>query len=264
MEVVGSHFAQLVAPILLFFPQPVAAFAGAVMAVTQSWLVLSGNFSWLNLATIVLTASAFDDALLSRVVSIPPAAAGVPWHDALVLAVTAVIVALSWRPARNLFSRQQLMNASFEPLRLVNTYGAFGSIGRERYEVVVEGTDDGIITRGTMWREYEFRGKPTALGRRPPQWAPYHLRLDWLMWFAALSPSYAYPWFPAFARRLLENDRTILRLIRHNPFPDRPPRAVRATLYRYRFTTPQERRATGAWWVRTRLDEYLEPLTNDR
>jgi hypothetical protein len=130
--------------------------------------------------------------------------------------------------------------------------------------VVVEGTDDGIITRGTMWREYEFRGKPTALGRRPPQWAPYHLRLDWLMWFAALSPSYAYPWFPAFARRLLENDRTILRLIRHNPFPDRPPRAVRATLYRYRFTTPQERRATGAWWVRTRLDEYLEPLTNDR
>jgi hypothetical protein len=154
-----------------------------------------------------------------------------------------------------------VMNASFEPLHLVNTYGAFGSIERERYEVVVEGTSDGTITGDTVWREYEFRGKPTVPGRRPPQWAPYHLRLDWLMWFAAISPSFAAGWFLPFVRKLLEGDRGVLRLLRRNPFPDRPPRAVRALLYRYRFTTWRERRESGAFWVRTPLGEYLEPVT---
>ena len=112
-----------------------------------------------------------------------------------------------------------------------------------------------------MWREYEFKGKPTDLNRRPAQWAPYHLRLDWLMWFAALSPAYAEPWFGRLVRMLLENDPGILRLLGPNPFPGNPPRAVRATLYLYRFTTPRERRETGAWWTRTRLGQYLEPTT---
>ena len=264
IEVLGSHFAQLVAPILLFFPQPVAAIAGLVMAVTQLWLVLSGNFSWLNLTTIVLTASAFDDGMLARI--LPHAASSAAWsgwHDALVLAVTALVVALSWRPARNLFSRRQLMNASFDPLRLVNTYGAFGTIGRKRYEVVMEGTSDERITADTVWREYEFRGKPTAVKRRPPQWAPYHLRLDWLMWFAGFSPAYAYPWFGPLVGKLLDNDPAILRLLRQNPFPDGPPRSIRATLYHYRFTSPRERRETGAWWRRTPVGEYLEPVTRE-
>ncbi|HZZ85591.1 MAG TPA: lipase maturation factor family protein [Anaeromyxobacteraceae bacterium] len=258
IEVLGSHFAQLVAPVLLFFPQPIAALAGAVMAVTQSWLVLSGNFSWLNLTTIVLTASAFDDRQLGRVLHAGHAATAAPvWYDLLVLALTALVLALSIRPARNLLSRDQLMNASFEPLHLVNTYGAFGSIERERFEVVVEGTSDERLGPDTVWREYEFRGKPTAPGRRPVQWAPYHLRLDWLMWFAAISPTYAGSWFLAFVQKLLEGDPATLRLLRRNPFPGAPPRAVRALLYRYRFTTWRERRETGAYWVRTRVREYL-------
>jgi len=264
VEVVGSHFAQLAAPILLFLPQPIAAVGGLVMAVTQFWLVLSGNFSWLNLATIVLTASAFDDRFLGRILPVAHlVTAPVAWHDAVAIALAVLVIALSYRPARNLFSRSQLMNASFDPLRLVNTYGAFGSIGRERYEVVVEGTSEERISPDTLWLEYEFRGKPTDLKRRPPQWAPYHLRLDWMMWFAALSPAYAYSWFGPFVKKLLQNDRSIVRLLRRNPFPDAPPRAVRATLYRYRFTTPREHRETGAWWVRTRLGEYLQPTTRE-
>jgi hypothetical protein len=265
IEVLGSHFAQLVAPVLLFFPQPIAAFAGAVMAVTQLWLVLSGNFAWLNWTTIVLTASAFDDAQLTHLLPLHvPAVASLGWHDGLVVAVTALVVALSWRPARNLFSRNQMMNASFDPLHLVNTYGAFGSIGRERYEVVIEGTRDEHLTSDTVWSEYEFRGKPTDPNRRPRQWAPYHLRLDWLMWFAGISPYYAASWFLAFAKKLLQNDAAILRLLRRNPFPEDPPRAIRATLYRYRFTTWRERRRTGAFWIRTRIGEYLQPIRGDR
>src|SRR4051812_34791613 len=189
IEVLGSHFAQLVAPVLLFLPQPFAAFAGLVMAVTQFWLVLSGNFSWLNLTTIVLTASAFDDRMLGRVLPIAHVAtAPFFWLDALVVPVTVLVIALSYRPARNLVSPSQLMNASFDPLRLVNTYGAFGSIERERFEVVVEGTADERIGPETVWLEYEFRGKPTAPARPPPQWAPYYLRLDRVMWFAGISP----------------------------------------------------------------------------
>ena len=93
------------------------------------------------------------------------------------------------------------------------------------------------LTDQTVWKEYEFRGKPGAVRRVPLQWAPYHLRLDWLMWFAAISPHYAYPWLRPFMVQLLQNDPATLRLLRHNPFPDSPPRYVRAQLYRYRFTT---------------------------
>jgi hypothetical protein len=153
------------------------------------------------------------------------------------------------------------MNTSFEPLHIVNTYGAFGSITRERNEVVIEGTLDERPGERSEWREYEFRGKPGDLARRPPQVAPYHMRLDWLMWFAALSSPAEQPWFRPFIASLLAGDRNTLSLMRINPFPDRPPRAVRAVYYRYRFTTPEERRRTGRWWNRERLGIYFGPAT---
>jgi len=263
-EVLGSHFAQLVAPVLLFLPQPIAAYAGLCMAGTQLWLVLSGNYAWLNFLTIVLTASAFDDASFRRALPITPGAVTIcAGHDVLVAAVAALIVVLSYRPARNLVSKVQLMNASFDPLHLVNSYGAFGSVTRKRYEIVIEGTADDPFTDETVWQEYEFRGKPTDPNRRPRQWAPYHLRLDWLMWFAALSPSYARAWFRPFLMRLLENDPATLRLLLRSPFRDRP-RAIRATLYLYRFTTWRERRETGAIWARTRVREYFPPTMLER
>ena len=262
IEVAGSHFAQLVAPVLLFFPQPIATYAGLVMVITQSWLVLSGNYAWLNLTTILLAISAFDDRALAHVLPLHPAP-GVAFvgFDAVVAVIVVLLLALSYRPARNLISREQIMNTSFDPLRLVNTYGAFGSVTRERNEVVLEATNDETITDDTLWREYEFRGKPGDPMRRPPQWAPYHLRLDWLMWFAGLSPGYASAWLLPLVTKLLENDRATLRLLRRNPFPQKPPHAIRAVSYRYRFTTWRERRETGAWWVRTRLGEYFPPVT---
>jgi hypothetical protein len=261
VEVAANHFAQLVVPFLLFFPQPVAGVAALIVIVTQLWLVLSGNFSWLNVLTMTLAVMALDNAWLRHVVPVdPPTLHATPtWYATVVIAFTVVVAFLSYWPARNLLSRHQAMNASFNQLHLVNAYGAFGSVTRQRYEVVVEGTSDDILTPDTVWKEYEFKGKPGALGRRPRQFAPYHLRLDWLMWFAALSPGYADRWFAGFVRKLLENDRAVIRLLRVNPFPAEPPALVRARLYHYRFTTAAERRKTGDWWVRERAGDYLRP-----
>ncbi|MFE2045622.1 lipase maturation factor family protein [Streptomyces sp. NPDC059477] len=260
MEAAANHFTQLVVPVLLFTPQPIASAAAALMIVTQLWLVLSGNFSWLNWVTIVLALSAI------RFPGEAPAAvpAAPLWYVVVVLAVSALLLGLSYRPAANMVSPRQVMNRSFDPLHLVNTYGAFGSVSRVRHEVVIEGTADPVPGPEARWREYEFRGKPGDPRRWPRQFAPYHLRLDWLMWFAALSPGYAGPWFGALVERLLENDRDTLRLLGRSPFPpDAPPRFVRARLYRYRYTTWRELRATGACWERTYVREYLPPTRLD-
>lgn len=256
-EVVGSHFAQLVLPVLLFLPQPIASIAGIGMAITQTWLILSGNFSWLNVVTIILTASAVAMPRGDQATSLEVVRA----HDVIVGVLAVALLVLSYRPARNLVSKHQRMNASFDPLHLVNTYGAFGSITKKRFEVVVEGTDEETIDESTVWREYEFRGKPTDPKKRPRQWAPFHLRLDWMMWFAGLRPSREFEWLVPFMQKLLENDRATLRLLRTNPFGEQPPRAVRLLVYRYRFTTWRERRETGAWWVRTFVDEVWPAMT---
>ncbi len=162
VEVAANHVTQLVVPFLLFAPQPVASVAAALMIVTQLWLVLSGNFAWLNWVTVVLALPVLS------LPSDPPAVDDAPlWYVVVVLAVSALLLGLSGRPVRNMLSRRQVMNRSFDPLHLVNTYGAFGTVGRVRHEVVVEGTSDEVPRRDSDWREYEFKGKPgdPAAGR---------------------------------------------------------------------------------------------------
>ncbi len=261
VEVAANHGAQLVLPVLLLAPQPVAGVAALLMAVTQGWLLLSGNFSWLNVLTIALCLPVVGPLLATLVpLGAPdPLPAGPVWHRVVVGLLLVVVGVLSIGPARNLLTRRQRMNTSHDPLRLVNSYGAFGSITRVRHEVVVEGTvDDGLAT--ATWREYAFKGKPGDPARRPRQVAPYHLRLDWLMWFAALSPGRREPWFRPFVEALLRADPAVLGLLDGDPFGGVPPTWVRARVYEYRFTTPAERRETGDWWVRTLVGEHLPPV----
>ncbi|UCZ60180.1 lipase maturation factor family protein [Mycolicibacterium phocaicum] len=256
IEVAVNHVTQLIVPFGLFAPQPVATVAGAIVVVTQLWLVISGNYAWLNWLTMVLAFSAIAGPVPTSALAAPPV-----WFVVLVIGFSVLVVVLSYWPVRNLLSPQQRMNASFDPLHLVNTYGAFGSIGRIRREVVIEGTADPEITDETVWREYEFRGKPGAVGRLPRQWAPYHLRLDWMMWFAAISPTYGRQWFAGLLERLLRGDAATLKLLRHNPFPDSPPRYVRAQIFRYRYSTPRELRHDRVWWHRTAEGQYFPPVT---
>jgi hypothetical protein len=265
VEVLGNHFAQLVVPWFLFAPQPVASVAAVIMILTQLWLVLTGNFAWLNWITIVLAFAGIGDGVWSWLLGGAPVgrfgAEDVPlWYGVVAVSATVFLVVLSWRPLRNLFSRRQLMNASFNRWHLVNAYGAFGSVTKERFEVVVEGTADDPYDPAARWEEYGFKGKPGDVRRIPRQFAPYHLRLDWLMWFLALG-SRDSPWFEVFLLRLLEADRPTLKLLRHDPFGGEAPRAVRARMFLYRFTTRAEKRETGDIWVRSEVGELVPPVS---
>ncbi len=250
--VLFNHFVELAVPFAYFAPQPFARIAGLLTIAFQLLLMLSGNLSFLNLLTMVLAVSVLDDRLLAWLVRvrIPEVRETFFYQRLPVIALAMVVAWLSIAPVMNLISPNQAMNASFNPLHIVNTYGAFGSVTRERYQVIVEGTSDSPPTQDTVWREYQFKGQPGDLRGSPPQIAPYHLRLDWLMWFAAMSPYYQHPWFVNFMAKLLEGDEAVLSLLATNPFPDHPPRYVRARLYEYQFTTPGQRRSTGLWWIR--------------
>ena len=141
------------------------------------------------------------------------------------------------------------------PFRVVNSYGLFAVMTTERLEIVIEGSND-----GANWSAYEFRWKPGALDRRPEFVAPHMPRLDWQMWFAALGGLRDNSWLLYFCERLLQGSQPVLALMAKNPFPDAPPRYLRANLYLYHFTTAAERRAGGAWWKRELRGPYAPPL----
>lgn len=253
-----NHVAELIVPFGYFLPQPWTSVAGLITILFQLTLIVSGNLSWLNWLTVVLAFTTLDQRFLSwlpvRMPSLQPMATP---HRVAVSALAAVVALLSVPPTLNLLSPHQVMNTSFNPLHIVNTYGAFGSITRERYEIAIEGTADDAIDDKTTWREYQFTGKPGEPSRRPSQIAPYHLRLDWLMWFAAMGSAQNERWFSVLIGKLLEGDTATLSLLSGNPFPDRPPRWVRARLYRYTFTSRAERAATGNWWKRELRGDYF-------
>lgn len=257
VETGANHVVQLVVPWLLLGPQPLAGAAAVAIIITQAWLMASGNFAWLNALTIVLACSALPDSWLGGV---DGATAAPWWFVVAVVGVTLAVVVLSWWPVRNMASPRQRMNATFNPLHLVNSYGAFGSVTRVRHEVVVEGTRADDPGDEAEWRAFEFHAKPGPVDRRPPQVAPFHRRLDWLLWFAALSPAPGrHPWLLALLDGLLAGDEQLRRLVRVDPFDGTPPRWVRVRRYRYRFSTPEERRQSGNWWVRDLVGTDVAP-----
>lgn len=268
-SVAFSHFVQLVVPFGFLAPQPVASVAGGLAIFHQLGLIVSGNYSWLNWLTIVLALSTFSDSVLAHVLP----SSGMPPLDPLpaffhpfgwiLMGMTFV---LSIRPVLNLFSKDQAMNLNYNSLHLVNTYGAFGSVSKERLELVIEGSESDDPDDAAAWREYQFKGKPGDVRRRPPQVAPYHLRLDWMMWFIQFSAPYsergAYEaWFVRLVIKLLAADRAILRLLRQDPFSGRRPRFIRARFFHYQYTSRKERKESGAWWKRTPLEDYLPPVS---
>ena len=271
--VLFSHFVQVVVPFGLFAPQPFASIAGGLIIFHQLWLIVSGNYSWLNWLTVALGIAAFSDSVLAVLpIAVPPTAAAPLWFQVLLYVIAAGVVALSIQPTLNMISRNQIMNYSYNRFHLVNTYGAFGNVTRRRHEIVIEGTDEAVLTGQTRWQEYEFKAKPGRPDRMPPQIAPYHLRLDWLMWFLPFSvmvsddrifvPGYE-PWFMRMIQKLLDADNSTLKLLQTNPFPQAKPRFIRALFYEYHFTGWKEKSETGNWWTRRLIAVYLPPVSLD-
>ncbi len=262
-----SHFVQLAVPAGLIGPSALAAISASLIIFHQLMLIVSGNYSWLNWLTVILAFTAFNDAILGRFLpwKMPPAVARPALFNGVLYGLAALTLFLSIPPTMNFFSKRMHMNANYNPFHLLGSYGAFGAVTKERYEIIVSGTESPVPALGE-WREYEFKGKPGDITRTPPQYAPYHLRLDWLMWFLPFSmqvtdhevitQGYS-PWFLRFARKLLEGDGPTLALMRSSPFAGNPPRYVRAEVYLYHFTNAEERKRTGAIWKRERIGDYL-------
>ena len=269
LEVVFNHVVELVLPWLVFGPRRLRHAAGVGLVLFQVLLIASGNLSFLNWLTLTVCIACFDDSLLRRFVprafATRLAGTGPDWDASrprfvAVALLVLVVAVLSLNPVANMLSSRQAMNASFDPFGLVNTYGAFGTVGRERPEIVIEGTD-GDGSAGSEWRAYELPCKPGDVRRRPCVTSPYHRRLDWQMWFAAMSSAPRDPWFLHLVAKLLQGDHAVLGLFSGVPFPAHPPRYVRALLYRYEFPPPGDR--SGAWWRRTLVSEYLRPMAAD-
>lgn len=268
--VLFNYLAELIAPWFAFYPRLARHIAGVIMVAFQFFLILSGNLSFLNYLTIVPALACFDDSfwdkLLPRfLVNHAAAAAAVAQPSRLMQrtawTVAVIVGALSIEPVVNMISPRQIMNTSFDPLDLVNSYGAFGNVGQERMNVVFEGTDSAAPDDHAVWKAYPYQALPVALNRRPPQIAPYQPRLDWQMWFAAMDTPNQYPWTLHLAWKLLHNDPGALSLFGGNPFPDKPPRYIRAELYRYQFAPPGN--PEGNWWKREDLNLWLPPLSAD-
>jgi hypothetical protein len=269
--VLWNHFIELVAPWFAFFPRTFRHVAGVLMAGFQIILIFSGNLSFLNWLTIIPCLACFDDSFWRRML---PAwivrraegrAENTPRSDVrgvITLTFAFIVAWLSMGPVRNLLSSRQAMNNSFDRFHLVNTYGAFGSVDKERFEIVFEGTTDAVPEALAEWREYDFKAKPGNPMRRPPVITPYHYRLDWETWFPWSTPGLGRQgWLPHFIWKLLHNDPGTLSLLSGNPFPEQPPTYIRAVLYRYKFAPPGN--AEGAWWTRERVRVFIAPLSKD-
>ncbi|XP_060072968.1 lipase maturation factor 1-like [Ylistrum balloti] len=282
-ETMTNHFVELIAPLFLLLTRRMVILGGCIQALFQVVLITSGNLSFLNWLTIVPSLACFDDTSIAWMFSDRRNSA--KWKVKTIqqmtkdgrhqsspgsyirklfnLSVGVLIAYLSIPVVQNLVSPRQAMNTSFEPLRIVNTYGAFGSVTKERTEIILQGTYDNPYDKKAVWEEYEFHCKPGNVTQRPCLISPYHYRLDWLMWFAAFQSYERNPWLVHLCVKLMVNDEDTSSLIAHNPFQGRdPPEYIRMEHYKYTFTKIGSKDAkNGKWWKRKYIDSYLNPIS---
>jgi uncharacterized membrane protein YphA (DoxX/SURF4 family) len=261
-------------PFLIFLPRRPRQLACLSFVALQLFIMLTGNYCFFNLLAMVLCLTLLDDAALQKCLPArwcrcSPAgssAAPIPLRltQAIVMTLLAAVVLMTsavqfcdmfhprkWLPRKMLAANQWL-----EPLRSFNGYGLFQVMTTSRPEIIVEGSNDGL-----NWQAYEFKYKPGDLKRRPRFVEPHQPRLDWQMWFAALSNYQNNPWFENFCLRLLQGSPQMLALLDKNPFPEAPPKYIRAVVYQYHFTDAATRKRTGEWWSRELLGNYLPPVS---
>jgi hypothetical protein len=266
LETLATFGVELVAPWLALGPRGARRLAAAGFAGLLLVINASGNYGFFGPLALVLCIPLVDDAIWRRMPwlrSLPPAAprrSPTAARRALgAVAVALVLVLTTGAALRRLgvelpAAWSELLRRA-GPLGSFHAYGLFAVMTKDRPEIELEASDDGV-----RWSAYEFRWKPDRVEDPPALVAPHMPRLDWQLWFAALGECRSTPWFVAFLRRLLEAEPRVLALLARDPLDAARPRYVRSTLYRYRFADTETRRATGAWWVRERLRPYCPTL----
>jgi predicted DCC family thiol-disulfide oxidoreductase YuxK len=261
----GTFFVELLLPFWIFCPRRLRFFAAFGILLLQSCILITGNYNWFNLQSMLLCLLLFDDAALQKILPrrlirlLPVRAEYVAPRKAVSVVVAALaflivfcsLVQMDVRFGGSPPAVAQAVDRVIEPLHIVSGYGLFAVMTTERDEIVIEGSND-----GAEWSEYEFRYKPGDVSRRPPWNIPHQPRLDWQMWFAALEDPRRLRWFPRFLQAVLENKPAVLALMERNPFPDKPPVYVRAQFYEYSYSSSEEK-AKGLWWDRRLLGLYF-------
>src|SRR5438128_1778986 len=260
---------EIVVPFFIWAPRRLRLLACGLLVFLQITIAATGNYCFFNLLAIALCLLVIDDVIWRRqrgAVQTNGGTCAVVSHylaDRLSIYAAAVVIVLTLPlNARLIYSAfepeaewSRLLGFAYaraEAFRIVNGYGLFRVMTKDRREIVIEASADGLD-----WQPYEFKWKPGDVMRAPGWCAPHQPRLDWQMWFAALGSYPQNPWFVQTVVSLLHGKPEVVALFERNPFPQSPPRYVRATFYRYRFTTAEEHRETGAWWKRQELGEYL-------
>jgi len=257
---------EIAAPFLLFGPRRVRQAGAWILISFQILIVVTGNYAFFNLLTIALCVWAFDDRTFQPLTpllrwSIPrvrwPRVEA--WRVAGNVCITILMVIGALQVCEVLVpaaARPLLACVRFlQPFEVVNPYGLFAVMTTTRPEIIIEGSDD-----NQNWREYSFPFKPGNTHRGLPWVAPYQPRLDWQMWFAALGPYESNVWVAGLMFRLLTGERSVEGLLDPLPF-SKPPRYMRAVLYSYDFTTPEERARTGAVWRRELRRIWFGPVS---
>ena len=278
--VIWTFIVEGIAPLFVFWPRWGRYVAGLLIISFQSTLIVSGNLSFFNWLTILPAWACFDDRFWRWIAptwlrsnAMEARLAAKPHTPMMVTSwcVFGLLCLLNILPLLNIFDLHfdrnwdlvegQAMNTSYDPLHLANSYGAFGTVGKERDQIVIEGTDSDDPDNTADWKEYPTVGQPWDPMRRPPFVAPYQPHLDWQLWFAAMATPEYYPWTYNLVWKLLHNDPDTLSLFAGNPFPDHPPKYVRAVLYIYHFAPlddPQHR-----YWIRDRQFLWLPAYSVD-
>jgi predicted DCC family thiol-disulfide oxidoreductase YuxK len=262
---------EIVVPLFIWAPRRLRLIAAALIIFLQIAIAVTGNYCFFNLLTIALCLLLIDDvvwrrrrgalhegtrAVVSKSLGERLSIYGAVAVMVLTLPLNGWLIFSAFKPEAEWPRLLAFVYGHVEPFRIANGYGLFRVMTKDRREIVIEGSADGID-----WQPYEFKWKPGDVKRVPGWCAPHQPRLDWQMWFAALGTPQQNPWFVRLVLCLLEGKSDVVALFERNPFPQTPPRYVRAIFYRYRFTTADEHRRTGAWWKRTELGEYLHTVS---